>query len=217
MAMKAVNRRTFLKASGIAMALPMLESMSLGSAAAASAPPRLVNICATLGLYSDSWFPKTGGADWTPSEYLSIINHHRDRFTVFSGLAHAHQSGRQAHNSEISWLTSAQFPGLDGFRNTISLDQVVADHYGYVTRFPSIILGTNSPQSQSYTSGGVMLPADTSPAQLFSKLFLKGSPEAIAQETQRLSEGGSILDHLKSQAQSMLGHASAADRAKLDE
>ena len=54
-----INRRTFLRASGVAMALPLLESMSPALARATStAPRRMVNICNTLGLYSESWFPK---------------------------------------------------------------------------------------------------------------------------------------------------------------
>ena len=176
----------------------------------------MVNICATLGLYADSWFPKTPGAGYQASEYLALIDAHRERYTLFSGLQHANQSGRQAHNSEITWLTSAEHPGLDGFRNTVSLDQAAADHLGYVTRFPSIVLGTTSPQSQSYTEGGVMVPAEVSPAALFAKLFLQGDAKQVARETQRLVDGGSILDHLRTQTDSMRRRVSTPDRRKLD-
>ena len=209
-----LNRRTVLKASGVALALPLLESTALGGQA--THPSRMVNICATLGLYADSWFPKTAGADYQPSEYLELIDQFRSQYTLFSGLGHANQTGRQAHNSEITWLTSAEHPGLDGFQNTISLDQAAASHLGYVTRFPSIVLGTNNPQSQSYTEGGVMVPADTSPSQLFSKLFLEGDAQTRAREAQRLSDGGSILDHLQSETLSILKVASVSDRVKLD-
>ena len=140
-------------------------------------PARMVNVCATLGLYADSWFPKTEGAGYEASEYLALIDQHRDHYALISGLGHANQSGRQAHNSEITWLTSEEHPGLDGFRNTLSLDQAAAGNLGYVTRFPSIVLGTTSPQSQSYTESGVMVPAETSPAALFTKLFLQGDAE----------------------------------------
>ena len=168
-----VNRRTFLRASGVALALPMLESMhpALARAAAAS-PKRMLSICNTLGLYSDSWFPKASGAGYEATEYLSLIDAHRDNYTLFSGYAHEEQSGRQPHNSEITFLPSARRPGLDGFRNTISLDQVAANSLGYVTRFPSVVLGTLTAQSQSFTTSGAMVPAETSPAELFRKLFL---------------------------------------------
>ena len=170
---RPIDRRTFLRASGVALGLPLLESMhpALARAVAAS-PKRMVNICNTLGLYPASWFPTTAGAVYEATEYLSLIDGHRDRYTLFSGLAHAEQQGRQAHNSELTWLTSARRPGMDGFRNTISVDQVLADHLGYVTRFPSIVLGTVKAQSQSYTRSGAMVPAETSAAELFRKMFL---------------------------------------------
>ena len=208
-----LNRRRFLRASGIVLALPMLESMSL---AGTKSPARMVNICATLGLYADAWFPKTAGIEYEPSEYLKHLEPFRDRFTVFSGLGHQNQTGRQAHNSEITWLTSAEHPGLDGFVNTISLDQAAADHIGYVTRFPSLVLATNNPQSQSYTKGGVMVPAETSPSALYSRLFLQGDPATVTRETQRLTDGGSILDHLQSETESLLPQVSHNDRHKLD-
>ena len=213
--MRGLDRRTFLKASGVAMSLPLLESMARGGAGP-GAPARMVNVCATLGLYADSWFPRGAGRGYGASEYLALIDGHRERYTLFSGLGHANQSGRQAHNSEITWLTSAEHPGLDGFRNTISLDQAAADHLGYVTRFPSIVLGTTSPQSQSYTASGVMVPAETSPAALFGQLFLQGNPDDVARETRRLVGGGSILDHLSSERESLRGRVSAADRVRLD-
>lgn len=209
----ALNRRRFLHASGVVLALPMLESMSLASA---KSPTRIVNICATLGLYADAWFPKAAGIEYEASEYLKHIDTFRDRYTVFSGLGHQNQTGRQAHNSEITWLTSAEHPGLDGFVNTISLDQAAADHIGYVTRFPSLVLATNNPQSQSYTKGGVMVPAETSPSALFTKLFLQGDPATVTRETQRLTDGGSILDHLQSETASLLPQVSNNDRNKLD-
>ena len=212
-----VDRRTFLRASGVALALPLLESMhpALARAAAAS-PKRMVNICSTLGLYSGSWFPTTAGAGYEATEYLSLIDGHRDHYTLFSGFAHQEQSGRQPHNSEITWLTAARRPGMDGFRNTISVDQVAANHLGYVTRFPSVVLSTVTPQSQSFTRSGAMVPAETSAAELFRKMFLQGTPEEVEREAQSLDDGGSILDRLKSQTTALRRRVSAGDQQKLD-
>ena len=212
-----INRRTFLRASGVAMALPLLESMSPAFARAAATPPRrMVNVCNTLGLYSESWFPKAAGTGYEATEYLSLIDQHRSQYTLFSGYAHEEQSGRQPHNSEITWLTAARRPGLDGFRNTISLDQVAANHLGYTTRYPSIVLGTASAQSQSYTRSGAMVPAETSPAKLFEQLFLQGTPEEVEREAQSLNDGGSILDRLKSETSALRRRVSASDQQKLD-
>ena len=215
---RPLDRRTFLRASGVALGLPLLESMAPAPvrAAAADGPRRLVTICSTLGLYSSSWFPKTAGAGYEATEYLRLIDGHRSRYTLFSGFSHEEQTGRQPHNSEITWLTAARRPGLDGFRNTVSLDQVAANHLGYVTRFPSVVLGTAGPQSQSFTTSGAMVPAETSPAALFGKLFLQGTPEELEREARSLEDGGSILDRLKSQTSSLRRRVGAADRRKLD-
>ncbi len=212
-----LDRRTFLRASGVALALPLLESMhpALARAAAAS-PKRLVTICSTLGLYSDSWFPTTAGTDYEATEYLRLIDGHRARYSLFTGFSHEEQSGRQPHNSEITWLTAARRPGLDGFRNTISLDQAAANHLGYVTRFPSIVLATATSQSQSFTTSGAMVPAETSPARLFRNLFLQGTPEEVEREARSLNDGGSILDRLKSQTAALRRRVSAIDQQKLD-
>ena len=208
-----MNRRNVLKATGISLALPVLETFGQSKK---PPPPRLVTIGATLGLYSDWWFPKTAGIDYEASQYLKLIDPFRDRYTLFSGLEHKNQSGRQAHNSEITWLTSAEHPGLDGFKNTLSLDQAAAKHNGYITRFPSIVMGTVSPQSQSYTASGVMVPADTSPSKIFTNLFLQGDPKEVARHRQSLNDGGSILDHLQSETSMLKRQVSSTDKIKLD-
>ena len=214
--MKYINRRSFLRGTGVALALPLLDIMGPRFAHANAPTRRMVNICCTLGLYKDSWMPADEGKDYTPSQYLSIIDRHREKYTIFSGLSHEEQTGRQAHNSEITWLTSARHPGMDGFQNSISIDQVVADHLGYVTRYPSVVLGTLTPQSQSYDKNGVMIPAHTSPAEVFKQMFIQGTPEEIKKETQRINDGGSILDNLKAQARTLQNSGSSEDRQKLE-
>ncbi|MFL2526578.1 MAG: DUF1552 domain-containing protein [Candidatus Azotimanducaceae bacterium] len=214
--MKYINRRSFLRGTGVALALPLLDIMGPRFARANAPTRRMVNICCTLGLYKDSWMPADEGKDYTPSEYLSIIDRHREKYTIFSGLSHEEQTGRQAHNSEITWLTSARHPGMDGFQNSISIDQVVADHLGYVTRYPSVVLGTLTPQSQSYDKNGVMIPAHTSPAEVFKQMFIQGTPEEIEIETQRINDGGSILDNLKGQTRTLQNSGSSQDRQKLE-
>ena len=214
--MKYINRRSFLRGTGVALALPLLDIMGPRFARANAPTRRMINICCTLGLYKDSWMPAGEGKHYTPSQYLSIIDRHREKYTIFSGLSHEEQTGRQAHNSEITWLTSARHPGMDGFQNSISIDQVVADHLGYVTRYPSVVLGTLTPQSQSYDKNGVMIPAHTSPAEVFKQMFIQGTPEEIEIETQRINDGGSILDNLKGQTRTLQNSGSSQDRQKLE-
>ena len=108
-----LDRRTFLKATGVSLALPLLESMSgVALADSVDAPPRrLVFVCTTLGLHPPSLWPETSGADYEPTEYLKLLQDHRADFTLFSGLEHDGQAGREPHNCELTWLTAARGPG----------------------------------------------------------------------------------------------------------
>ncbi len=213
-----INRRTLLKASGVSLALPFLESMHPVFGASSSNPPkRMVFVCTALGLHPPHLWPKTPGADYESTPYLDLLKEHRNDFTLFSGLQHEDQTGRQPHDSEMTFLTAARKPGMGGFRNTISVDQLAASRIGNVTRFSSVTLGTFKPQSQSYTSGGVMIPAEISPANLFARMFLSGRPDEVQAQRQRLTDGRSILDQLSSETESLRRKASAADNHLLDD
>lgn len=214
-----LSRRAFLRGAGVSLALPFLDAMwpqSLRAAAAAAAPKRLVAVCTSLGIYGPALFPKETGGTYSPTPYLDIIKEHQKDFTIFSGLSHPDQSGADGHSSEMTWLTSARNPGLGGFRNTISLDQYVAEKIGIETRFPSLTLGTNN-ISQSYTRSGVMIPAETKPSTVFAKLFINGSKDEVQRQMKKLREGRSIMDTVRDEAKRFGAKVGAADREKLDE
>ncbi len=215
-----LSRRTFLKGSGVALSLPFLDAMLpqrlLADGSKAAPPRRMVCICTSLGLHAENLFPETPGRDYTPTPYLEMLKDHRDDFSVFSGLSHPEQSGRDGHSSEMTWLTSAKNPGLAGFRNTISIDQYIAEKIGYETRYPSLIMGSGG-GSQSYTRSGVMIPADSSPSRVFAKLFLDGSPGEVKAQMQKIREGRSIMDAVQEQANGFSKRIGQADRDKLDE
>jgi len=200
------------------LSLPLLEVMNPAIGyEGAEQPKRMVLICNALGLYPPSLFPDTTGNAYENTEYLDLLKEHRSDFTLFSGLSHPDQNGKEPHDTEMTFLTAAINPGLGGFKNSISVDQVAAMHLGNTTRFPSITLGSNTQESQSYNSNGVMLPADNRPSRVFAKLFLAGSPEEQRRERQRLAEGRSILDAVRDQAGSLDKRVSGGDRKQLDE
>ncbi|MDF1852447.1 MAG: DUF1552 domain-containing protein [Verrucomicrobiales bacterium] len=211
MSPRNATRRQFLQASGISLGLPLLEAFGK---AAETPPKRALFICNTLGFYSPAFFPGEAGPDYEASEYLALLEDHRDDFTVFSGLSHPDQGGE--HQCEMTWLSAARNPGRDGFRNSLSVDQFAASRLGYVTRFPSLSLSSDGPMSQSYTASGVMIPAMERPSEVFAKLFLQGRPDDVKREKQKLSDGRSILDALGDERTRLLGNASPMDREKLD-
>lgn len=216
-----LDRRTFLKASGVAMALPLLETMSpaITSAAVESQEPpkRMVIVSTALGLYASSLFPETPGKDYESTEYLDLLKEHRNDYTLFSGLSHNDQTGREPHSCELTFLTAARGPALGGFRNSVSIDQFAAEKLGYTTRFPSVVMGSKSVVSQSYSSSGVMVPAENRPSRQFTRMFLQGTPRELERQERKLQDGRSILDSLMEQTKSLNKRASAFDKEQLDE
>lgn len=213
-----MNRRSFLRGSGIAMALPFLDAMwpARSFAGEASAPRRMVCICTSLGIHAPFLFPKETGRDYTLTPYLEKLKDLRGDFTLFSGLSHPDQSGADGHSSEQTWLTAAKHPGLGGFRNTISIDQLVAEKAGVETRFPSLVMGTAG-SSQSHTRSGVMIPAETRPSKLFAKLFLEGNADEVAAQLRKIKEGRSIMDTVGAEAKRLEQRMAAGDRSRLQE
>ena len=212
------DRRRFLRAAGVGLSLPLLDRFLPASLAGQTQDHRrrTVYICTTLGLYGPNLFPAETGFDYQPTPYLELLSEHRNDLTVFSGLSHPEQSGADGHSSEKTWLTSAPHPGLGGFRNTVSVDQLAAERLGYVTRFPSLILGTSN-SSQSYTRSGVMIPAMSRPSQVFAELFLAGTDNEVRRQIQRLREGRSILDTVAEAARELSRSSGSDDKQRLDE
>ncbi len=215
-----IARRTFLHSAGISLALPWLSALANDSKGASNLdqpPRRMICICAPLGLHPDNFFPTQSGKDYALSPYLDILKDFRDEFTVISGLAHAGMGSSFAHQASASFLTGAPGAGRPGFRNTISLDQLAADHIGTQTRFPSLALSGEGSGGLSWTRTGALIAADNSPSRVFARLFLEGKAEDVQGQIRSLEDGRSILDDVRDQAQSLRSGLGSDDRDKLDE
>jgi hypothetical protein len=205
------------------MSLPWLESVLPGAAHAASAalapgaaPRRMLGICNNLGLRPDLFFPKDSGRDYVASPYLELLEAHRNDFTVISGVSHPNVDG--GHPSDISFLTAAPHPASSSFRNTISLDQFIAERIGTLTRFPSLTLAVNgAARSLSWTGSGVAIPPEERAVDVFNQLFLQGTPEQVEAQIHRLDTGRSILDAVAEQARDLQRDVGARDRTRLDQ
>lgn len=215
---RQLSRRAFLRGTGISLSLPFLEAMTpaFSRAAAATPPKRFVAMCATLGFHTPFLQPKEVGAGYTPTPYLEPLQELRQDFTVLSGVQHLEQNGANGHTSEMTWLTSAKHPGLAGFKNTISIDQLIAEKIGSQTRFPSLVLGTGS-ESISWSASGVPLPAESSPSRAFQQLFMEGTAAEVQAQVRGLKRGRSILDTVMGQTKKLHRDLGRQDQEKLDE
>ncbi|MDA1233104.1 MAG: DUF1552 domain-containing protein, partial [Planctomycetota bacterium] len=213
---RKLNRRTILRGVGVGIAVPWLSAMTEAFAAPGTeaAPRRFVSMTLGLGLHAENLNPEGIGRDYIPSQYLQRLQDIRERFTVISGSSHPGVSG--GHRAEASLLSAAPMGSGAASRNSISLDQLMAKHLGNQTRFPSLVLGQSGSNSPSYTENGSMIPAESSPARLFTRLFVDDSPEEQKRQAQRAKEGRSIMDLVADDATALKRQLGAGDKERLD-
>lgn len=207
----SLSRRHFLRAAGALLALP-----SIGRSAESAPPKRLVAIHVPLGMMPQFFFPKAGT---TSSPYLDLLSEHRASFTSFSGLSHPGVDGN--HHAGQCFLTGSPHPGQPTFRNSISLDQFVAEKIGLGNRFTSLALavknGDHYGDSLAVSRSGVGIPSETSPRRLYRNLFVAGTPEEKAATLRRIEAGGSVLDLVLAKAKQMQSSIAPNDRDRLDQ
>jgi hypothetical protein len=206
-----MNRRNFLFAAGACLALPVI-----GRAAERPAPRRLVAIHVPLGMMPHFFFPKQGES---ASPYLELLAPQRSLFTTFAGLSHPGVDGN--HHAGQCFLTGAPHPGQPTFRNSLSLDQLVAEKLGGDTRFPSLAVavrkGEQYVDSIAVSRSGVVLPAESSAERLYKRLFVAGTPDEKAATMRRIESGGSVLDLILDKSRRLQKSYDAADRSRLDQ
>ena len=207
------DRRAFLKAAGVTIALPALESIG-ASKASTGAQKRMVCISSALGMNPESFFPKTFEPGFELSPVLSPLSGLREEFTVFSHVDHPNiYTKHGAMNSLLSGIDAKRAsPGENR-----SMDQVAAAHVGYETRFPSVHISLGGKQGSSWTASGIKVREEEDPLDLFQKLFVNDSEAAKKARAVELDEQGSVLDLVQGQAKRLEKNVNQSDREKLDE
>lgn len=213
---KHLSRRAMLRGAGLSLGLPMLEAMTPAFAAVQEShkAKRFVGVSLALGLHNPNLVPEGSGRDYKPSRYLAGIQDLREDFTVVSGSSHPGVTG--GHTAEGSIFSACPNARGSTTRNTISLDQLMAKHLGHETRFPSLVLNTNSQTSPSYTENGSMIPAENSAMKLFTRLFVNDTPAEQERQAELIRSGRSVMDVVGAEAKSLQRELGAGDRDKLD-
>ena len=226
------NRRFFLRATGISMALPLFESLGgrvfgqnaavdslAGKVVNAERPLRMVCIGNLLGFYPPAFFPTKAGAAYELPESIEALKAHQSDFTLYSGLDHGIKGGHFAMSSFLSGVKTSDAKGMP--EGNITVDQRAAETLGGATRFPSLTLGSESGIHggclMSWTRSGTRVPPITKPRELFQKLFINEDASSRAASMDRLDVKGSILDAVTGDAKSLQRHLGQRDKEKLDE
>ncbi len=225
-----LSRRTFLRGSGVSLALPFLECMH-GATKPAALPKRFAAIYFPYGIVERktgtpasewNWAPTGVGRDFKFGKSHEPLEPLRDELTVLGGLSHPKGRKMGGHDTADTWLTAAEMK--EGhLKNTVSIDQLMAMSFGDETRYPSLILSTDGGVGEptrastlSFNRNGTPLPAENKPRLVFNRFFGVNS-DSLAAQRQQLENSGSMLDLILDHSHSLRGQLGKLDQTKLDE
>jgi hypothetical protein len=214
-------RRSFLKAAGASISLPMFQSArrACGSEKEITPPRRMVCVGNEFGMYPGAFWPQQDGADYELSPLLQPLEDHRKNLTLFSHLDHGLKGGHFAVHTYLTGVKAADAKAMP--EGGISLDQRAAEFVGSRTRFPSLTVGSEGGLHGgcriSWTRTGTRVPPIQGPRELFRLLFIDNGEEAKKKAFDRISLQGSILDAVLGDAHSLSRRLNKTDQSKLDE
>ena len=211
-----LTRRNFLRAGGVAIALPMMESFTPLARAAEGkkSVKRMVCLSNNYGIYQKAFFPTEAGRGYVLPPTLRPLEKHRKDFSVFSNLDHGLTGGHACVPTFLNGIRpdmASSFP-----EGNISMDQRAAEFVGAATRYSSMTLKVKESNQTSFTRTGVQVPAIDVTA-MYRKLFLEESAEAKKQERLRLQRHGSILDTVMERAKALNRELGKQDQEKFAE
>lgn len=241
-----LERRTFLRGIGTAIALPVLDAMVPAFAAPAlrKSPTRLAFLYFPNGVQVESWWPKSKDAitsmpDALPP-VLEPLGELRNDVLLLGGLTNdggrAHGDGPGDHGrAGAAYLTGAHPKKTFGkdIQAGVSVDQLIAQRIGRETRFASLELGCEEgiqggncdngyscaySNSISWRTPSTPNPPEIRPRAVFERLF--GAADAEKDPLVRAKKERyrrSVLDSVLDDARRLQSNLGAADRRKLDE
>jgi hypothetical protein len=232
---KHLSRRTFLRGTGVAVALPFLESMVPAQTplARTAAMPRSRLGCFYVphGATMYKWTPSTEGRDFQMSETLMPLEPFRSHLTVITNLAHQSAQGADAgaeHARSAAIFLSGGQPRRNEVRVGVTVDQIAAGAIGQDTPLPSIEMGIEEASlscgagygcayfnTVSWSSATTPLPVVNSPQVVFEKLF--GDGGTAEQRLARKLEDRSILDSIYERTLGLQADLPSADRLRIDQ
>jgi len=233
---KALSRRAVLRGLGASLALPFLDAMvpalSVRAIAASKPAHRFQTFYVPNGMAMQFWTPKGQGKDFSLSPILAPLEAYKDQMIVLSGLKanwnyiHAGASG--------SFLTGTTRGGRNEIEiiADVSMDQILAKHFGDQTQVASLELSMDMPANAgactgvlscaythtiSWKSATQPLPMDYNPRSVFEKLFGdSGSTDRKVREA-RLHQHRSILDSVNEKLSGLRRDLAPGDQRRLEE
>lgn len=240
-----ISRRTCIRGLGVALALPLMETMGWADAARAATgaavkpPVRLGFMYMPHGVIMERFWPSDPAKFLSdPPQILESLKGVLDQCTLIKGVTGvpiAPLNGAP-HALELStWLT-ATLPDThkrDTVNIAISADQIAANYVGAFTPLPSLELAT-MPQTHkehqeglneayyshcSYRGPTQPMPAEINPKAVLKRLFQCRDQAQAGATTSTAADAldRSMLDLVLGGAKDLRGKLSTTDQRKLDE
>ncbi|MFN5897754.1 MAG: DUF1552 domain-containing protein, partial [Planctomyces sp.] len=175
-------------------------------------PRRSAFVYLANGVHSLNYQITTPGRDFQFSRSLRPLEKHRSVITPISGLHHPGSLSHH-HNCISIWLTGGQLGPSD--RNTISVDQKMAEVTAQHTRYPSLEVALTQ-GSLAWTADGVQLPAQRRCSEIFASLF-EAPKGGTAVQRKALRRKASVLDDNLAEVRRLETKMGAADRGRLEQ
>lgn len=224
---RQVSRRMLLQGAGAAMALPWLESVPVWGSqqAGGSAPvcPKRFGVqFMACGVNPDHWWAKETESGMELGKSLQPMESLKDKMNFVSGLFNRSAVGVGIHPGQTgNILSGASLKKGSELRGGISIDQLIANHWGDATVQASLVLGCEQPVtgyhetnfSMAYSShiswqnATSPVPMEVYPSLAFDSLF----------DNRGSRRNQSVLDRVQEHAGSLMRQVSGSDKVKLDE
>ena len=217
------SRRSFIRSASACLALPYLETFAFAGSGPteANALKRMVFLGQGYGFLPEFYPTKSGRfSEIGLTEGLSPLSKHQDDVTLLGNLLNVGASN--AHSGSLTFLTGAAYSSPFNFKNSVSCDQIAAEHLCQNTRYSHLTLTTDEAEghgpsalSMAYNQKGSPIPGINSSMELYRQLF--SAEESAEQVTRRIQKRSSVLDSLRVNAKSMSYQIARTDLEKLDE
>src|SRR5580692_6870903 len=240
---KHLSRRTFLRGSGVALALPFLDAMvpaatALAQTAAAPKtragffylPHGAIMNNTPFGKDVDAWTSSGTGADFKLGHTVAPLEPVKNYVTTFENIENLAAGGSVHTLNPATWLSCVRpDTAAKGASMAITLDQVIAQHLGQKTALPSLEVASETTiqvaacggagcyyaSTTSYAGPNSPLPMEYNPRKVFIQLM--GEGDTAAERDALLRKNSSILDMINDRAKALNNDLGAGDRVKLEE
>jgi len=240
---KHISRRTILRGSGVALALPLLDAMIPAATAqaqtAATPKPRFVGCFVPHGMAPGYWVPSTEGPlDAVLPFNWKALEPFRERTVIMSGLHSRSAEPPPGATGADHWVAAAflcadkpkKTAGAD-VRAGTTIDQIIAGKIGRENLMPSMQLAVEDPGANSSNCGEGYsctytntiswatptqpLPMELNPQVVFERMF--GDGGTADQRSSRRKRDRSILDSLTGSLTRLRAEVGPDDRNRVDE